>query len=224
VVEIEKKLTELDTKKSNSHSHLLKLTALRDCFNNFMGVANQKMNIWKEQKEKIDILSKNYDFYLIIISCFLFFAAPLSSNYRKEYKKYLYSFSQKLNINDVKDFEIYQIFLEFLDSSNKDNEFCSSIGYYKGFLADNFTMMYIMKDKIPYLIDMNCMSPEIITPFLEKKAPKSIVQTIYNDINETGEMFEKLESAMKSGTIIFIKQCEENIYNILQNLIYIQFS
>ena len=224
VVEIEKKLTELDTKKSNSHSHLLKLTALRDCFNNFMGVANQKMNIWKEQKEKIDILSKNYDFYLIIISCFLFFAAPLSSNYRKEYKKYLYSFSQKLNINDVKDFEIYQIFLEFLDSSNKDNEFCSSIGYYTGFLADNFTMMYIMKDKIPYLIDMNCMSPEIITPFLEKKAPKSIVQTIYNDINETGEMFEKLESAMKNGTIIFIKQCEENIYNILQNLIDEKFS
>ena len=29
VVEIEKKLTDLDVKKSNSHSHLLKLTALR---------------------------------------------------------------------------------------------------------------------------------------------------------------------------------------------------
>ena len=53
-------------------------------------------------------------------------------------------------------------------------------------------MMYIMKDKIPYLIDSNCMSAEIITPFLEKKAPKSIVQTIYNDMNETGEIFYKL--------------------------------
>ena len=219
VIEIEKKLTDLDTKKSNSHSHLLKLTALRDCFNNFAEVANKKMNIWKENKEKYDILLKNYDFYLMFISCFLFFAAPLSCNYRKEYKKYLYSFSKVLNIENIKDLDINQIFIEFLDSSNKDNEFCSSIGYYSGFLADNFTMMYIMKNKIPYLIDSNCMSAEIITPFLEKKAPKSIVQTIYNDITETGEMFDKLESAMKSGSILFIKQCEENIYNILQNLI-----
>ena len=177
------------------------------------------MNIWKENKEKYDILLKNYDFYLMFISCFLFFAAPLSCNYRKEYKKYLYSFAKVLNIENIKDLDINQIFIEFLDSSNKDNEFCSSIGYYSGFLADNFTMMYIMKDKIPYLIDSNCMSAEIITPFLEKKAPKSIVQTIYNDITETGEMFDKLESAMKSGSILFIKQCEENIYNILQNLI-----
>ena len=224
VVEIEKKLTDLDIKKSNSHNHLLKLTALRDCFNNFIEVANKKMSIWKEHKEKYDILLKNYDFYLIVISCFLFFGAPLSCNYRKEYKKYLYSFSQQLNLKDIKDFEIHQIFIEFLDSSNKDNEFCSSIGYYTGFLADNFTMMYIMKEKIPYLIDMNCMSPEIITPFLEKKVPKSVVQTIYTDITETGDMFDKLELAMKSGSIIFIKQCEENIYNILQNLIDEKFS
>ena len=224
VIEIEKKLTELDTKKSNSHSHLLRLTALRDCFNSFIEVANQKINIWKEKKEKFDILLKNYDFYLMVVSCFLFFAAPLSCNYRKEYKKYLYSFSQKLNLTDIKDFDLNQIFIEVLDSSNKDNEFCSSIGYYSGFLADNFTMMYIMKDKIPYLIDNNCMSPEIIAPFLEKNAPKSIVQTIYNDMNETGEMFDKLESAMKGGSILFIKQCEENIYNILQNLIDEKFS
>ena len=224
VIEIEKKLTDLDTKKSNSHSHLLKLTALRDCFNNFIDVANQKMDIWKQHKEKFDILLKNYDFYMMIMSCFLFFAAPLSCNYRKEYKKYLYSFAKRLNLTDVKEFDINQVFIEILDSSNKDNEFCSSIGYYTGFLADNFTMIYLMKDKIPYLIDNNCMSPEIITPFLEKKAPKSIVQTIYNDITEPGEMFDKLESAMKSGSILFIKQCEENIYNILQNLIDEKFS
>ena len=224
VIEIEKKLTDLDTKKSNSHSLLLKLQSLRDCFNDYIQVANLKINIWKEQKEKFDIILKNYDFYLIVMSCFLFFAAPLSCNYRKEYKTYLYSLSKTLNLSDIKEFEIHKIFIELLDSSNKDNEFCSSIGYYSGFLADNFTMMYIMKDKIPYLIDNNGMSPDIITPFLEKKAPKSVVQTTYNDINEPGEMFDKLESAMKSGSILFIKQCEENIYNILQNLINEKFS
>ena len=224
ITEIEKKLSDLDTKKSNSHNHLLKLQALRDCFNGFIEVANQKLYIWKSKKENIDIILCNFDFYLIVISSYLFYAAPLSNNYRKEFKSYLYSLSKQLNLKDIKEFNIYTIFLELLDSSNKDNEFCSSIGQYTDFLADNFTMMYIMKDKITYLIDSNCMSPEIISAFLEMKTPKSIVQTNYNDINDHGDMFEKLEQSMKNGIILFIKQCEENIYNILENLINEKFS
>ena len=224
VTEIEKKLGDLDTKKSNSHNHLLKLQALRDCFNGFIDVANQKLHIWKSNKENLDIILKNFDFYLMVISCYLFYAAPLSNNYRKEYKSFLYSLSKKLNLKDIKEFNIYTIFIELLDSSNKDNEFCSSIGHYSGFLADNFTMMYIMKDKIPYLIDSNRMSPDIIATFLEMKTPKGIVQTNYNDANQPGEMFDKIENSMKNGTILFIKQCEENIYDIMENLINEKFT
>ena len=224
ITEIEKKLGDLDTKKSNSHNHLLKLQALRDCFNGFIEVANQKLHIWQSKKENIDIILINFDFYLIVISCYLFYAAPLSNNYRKKYKSHLYSLAEKLNLKDIKEFDIYTIFLELLDSSNKDNEFCSSIGQYKDYLADNFTMMYIMKDKITYLIDNNCMSPEIISTFLELKTPKSIVQTNYNDVNEHGEMFDKIESSMKNGSVLFIKQCEENIYNIMENLINEKFT
>ena len=224
VTEIEKKLGELDTKKSNSHNHLLKLQALRDCFNGFIEVANQKLHIWKSKKENLDIILSNFDFYLIVISSYLFYAAPLSNNYRKEYKSYLYSLSKKLELKDIKEFDIYTIFLELLDSSNKDNEFCSSIGHYSDYLADNFTMMYIMKDKITYLIDMNRMSPNIISTFVEMKTPKSIVQTNYNDINEQGEMFDKIENAMKNGSILFINQCEEAIYNIMENLVNEKFS
>jgi len=224
VTEIEKKLGDLDTKKSNSHNHLLKLQALRDCFNGFIEVANQKLDIWKNKKENLDIILKNFDFYLIVISSYLFYAAPLSNNYRKEYKSYLYSLSKNLQLKDIKEFNIYTIFLELLDSSNKDNEFCSSIGHYSDYLADNFTMMYIMKDKITYLIDMSRMSPNIISTFVEMKTPKSIVQTNYNDVNEHGEMFDKIEAAMKNGSILFVNQCEENIYNILENLVNDKFS
>ena len=224
VTEIEKKLGDLETKKSNSHNHLLKLQALRDCFNGFIDVANQKLNLWKSKKENLDIILNNFDFYLMVISCYLFYAAPLSNNYRKTYKSFLYSLSKKLNLKGIKEFNIYTIFLEFLDSSNKDNEFCSSIGQYNDFLADNFTMMYIMKDKIPYLIDSNCMCPDIIATFLEMKTPKGIVQTNYNDINQPGEMFDKIENSMKNGTILFINQCEENIYDIMENLINEKFT
>jgi hypothetical protein len=129
-----------------------------------------------------------------------------------------------LNLKDIKEFNIYTIFLELLDSSNKDNEFCSSIGHYSDYLADNFTMMYIMKDKITYLIDMNRMSPNIISTFVEMKTPKSIVQTNYHDINEYGEMFDKIESAMRNGSILFINQCEEAIYNALENLVNEKFT
>jgi len=65
VTEIEKKLGDLDTKKSNSHNHLLKLQALRDCFNGFIDVANQKLYLWKSKKENLDIILENFDFYLI---------------------------------------------------------------------------------------------------------------------------------------------------------------
>ena len=160
----------------------------------------------------------------MVISCYLFYASPLSNNYRNDYKNYLYSLSKKLNLKDIKEFNIYTIFLELLDSSNKDNEFCSSIGHYSGYLADSFTMMYIMKDKIIYLIDHTSISPDIISSFLEMKTPKSIVQTNYNDVNENGEMFDKIENAMKNGSILFIKQCEESIYDYLENLINEKFS
>lgn len=84
--------------------------------------------------------------------------------------------------------------------------------------------MYIIKDKITYLIDYNCMSPEIISAFIEMKKPKSIIQTNYNDIDELWDIFDKIELSMKNGCILFIKQCEENIYNILENLINEKFT
>ena len=50
------------------------------------------------------------------------------------------------------------------------------------------------------------MSPDIIATFLAMKTPKGIVQTNYNDINQPGEMFDKIENSMKNGTILFINQ------------------
>ena len=224
IIEIEKKINDTDTKKSNINGHLLKLKALVESFTSFILIATEKLEIWKIRKENIDIILENFDFYLMVISCYLHFAAPLSFNHRKLYQEYLYSLSEKLNLKNIKKINIYSIFLEVLDSSNKDNEFCSSIGQYNDFLADNFTMMYIMNNKIPYLIDNTHMSPEIISTFLELKSPKVIIKTTYNGLNEQGEMFDKIESAMKNGSVLFIEQCEEEIYNIMENLIKEKFT
>ena len=61
ITEIEKKLGDLDTKKSNSHNHLLKLQALRDCFNGFIEVGLNSLS---------DKLTMNNRFYTIIF-CFI---------------------------------------------------------------------------------------------------------------------------------------------------------
>ena len=82
---------------------------------------------------------------------------------------------KKISINDNETKILLMKSKKKLDSSNKDNEFCSSIGQYTGFLADNFTMMYIMKDKITYLIDMNQMSPNIISTFENKSVFFAII-------------------------------------------------
>ena len=223
IAEIDKKLLDSETKKSNISGHLLKLKALAECFTSFVTIATEKLELWKKRKENIDIILENYDFYLMVISCYIYYAAPLSYKYRKHYKQFLYSLSQKLNLKNIKILDLYTIFIEVLDSSGKDNEFCSSIGQYNEFLADNFTMMYIMENKIPYLLDTTNMSPEIISIFLEKKTPKVIMKTTYNGLYEQGEMFEKIEASMKNGNVLFIEQCEEGIYDILENLIQEKF-
>ena len=224
ISEIEKKISDTDTKKSNINGYLLKINSLIESFTSFVTIAEEKLEIWKIRKENIDIILANFDFYLMVISCYIFYAAPLSYNNRKLYKDYLYSLSEKLNLQNIKKLDIYSIILEVLDSSNKDNEFCSSIGQYNEFLADNFTMMYVMSNKIPYLIDHTNMSPDIIATFLELKTPKVIVKTTYNGLNEQGEMFDKIEASMKNGSVLFIEQCEEGIYNIMDNLIQEKFT
>ena len=223
ISEIDKIMIENDTKKHSINDHLLKLKAMNDCLSSFVTTANEKLIIWKNRKENMDIILQNFEFYLMIISFYIHFAPPLTYKERKKYKEYLYSFDKKLNLENIKKINIYSIFREVLDSSNKDNEFCASIGMYEEFLADNFTMMYIMKDKIPYILDNMHISPEIISTFLELKNPKVIVKTNYNGLNEQGEMFDKIESAMKTGSILFIEQCEEGIYNIMENLINDKF-
>ena len=223
IAEIDKIMIENDTKKHNINDHLLKLKAMNDCFSSFVSTATEKLEIWKRRKENVDIILKNFEFYLMVISFYLFFAPPLSFKARKKYKEYLYSFDKKLNLENIKIIDIYTIFLEVLDSSEKDNEFCASIGQYDEFLADNFTLMYIMKERIPYILDDMHMSPEIISTFLEIKNPKVIVKTNYNGLNEQGEMFDKIESAMRNGSVLFIEQCEEGIYNIMENLILDKF-
>jgi hypothetical protein len=68
------------------------------------------------------------------------------------------------------------------------------------------------------------MCPEIISTFLEKKTPKVIVKAIYNGLHEQGDMFDKIEACMKNGNVLFIEQCEEGIYDILENLIQERFT
>ena len=223
IAEIDKIMIENETKKHNINNHLLKLKAMNDCFSSFVSTASEKLEVWQERKENIDIILNNFEFYLMVISFYVFFAPPMTYKARKLYKDYLYSFDKKLNLENIKKINIYSIFAEVLDSSEKDNEFCASIGQYNEFLADNFTMMYIMKERIPYILDDMHMSSEIISTFLELKNPKVIVKTNYNGLNEQGELFDKIESAMRNGSVLFIEQCEEDIYNIMENLIIDKF-
>ena len=143
----------------------------------------------------------------------------MNKSYRNKLTLFIYSQSKNLEIENIKKFPFYEIFLQVLDYIKKDHEFCSSLRQYNEFLSDNFTIMYILQNKIPYIIDYNRLAIQTISEFLEFTNPKSIVSTNYNDINGVGEMFEKIESSMKGGIILFIDNCEENIYQILDNLI-----
>ena len=221
---IEKNISDLDTKKFNINSHLQKLEGLKKCFEEFIETTNPKINILQNKKNDLDIILNNFDFYLVIMSSFIFYAGVFNKSYREKFKQFLYSLSSQFEINDIKDFPIYKIFLFILDATGDDAEFCSSLSQYNEFLCDNFMIMYILNNKIPYILDSNRMAKDLISQFLETKNPKGIVNTVYNDTNEIGEMFDKIESSMKNGNILFIENVEENIYNILINLIQDKFT
>ena len=65
--------------------NLLKLKAMNDCFSSFVSTVNEKLEIWKNRKENVDIILNNFDFYLMVISFYLFFAPPLAFKARKKY-------------------------------------------------------------------------------------------------------------------------------------------
>ena len=221
ITEIETEINKvLDVKRSNIGSLINKLDGLKSVFEDYISISSEKLKIWVSKKGDIDAILSGFDFYLMLISSYIFYGEPLNKTYRNKFRKYLYSLAPILGLNDLKEFPIYKIFIEVLDQTGKDSEFCSSIAQYNDFLADNFTMMYIMSHKIPYIIDYTRLSAKLISEFLELKNPKGIVVTKYNDVNEDGEMFDKLESSMKSGNILFIEQVEENIINIMENYIY----
>jgi hypothetical protein len=69
-------MIEVDTKKHNINDHLLKLKAMNDCFSNFVTTASEKLQVWKSRKENIDIILNNFEFYLMVISFYVFFAPP----------------------------------------------------------------------------------------------------------------------------------------------------
>ena len=219
IEKFEKDLINFDNEKFNVNSHMNKLEGMKHCFEELITSSNEKIEIWKKKKETVDILLNNFDFYLYVISSYLYYAGPLNKNFRLKLKMFLYSQASQLGIEDINTFPFYKIFLELLDYINKDHEFCSSISQYNEFLSDNFTIMYILQNKIPYIIDYNRIAIDCISSFLEFTNPKSIVSTNYNDINGVGEMFEKIESSLKGGVILFIDNCEGNIYHILDNLI-----
>ena len=221
IIKIDQEIRELETRYDNINGEKLKLNELNKCFSEYYNLVAEKENIWKDKKSKIDVILYNFDFYLIIISSYLIYAAPLNKFYRNQLKNYLYSLSKKLELENVKVFSIYSIISEVLDNIGKDKNFCFSVSQYSEFLMDNFTMLYIMNNKIPYIIDSKRMSYGIISKFLELKneKEKNIIKVKYNDINEIGDMFEKIELAMKNGNELFIDECEGNIYNILENYI-----
>ena len=95
IIRIEQDIRELESRNDNLNGEKLKLNALYKCFDEYYNLVSEKINIWIDKKNKIDTILNNYDFYLILISSFLIYAAPLNKFYRNQFKIYLYSLSKK---------------------------------------------------------------------------------------------------------------------------------
>lgn len=215
--DLEKSITDIEKKKQNIISLLDKKAAIKKTFEEFIAVSKEKNAIWEAKKQKIDSILSNYDFYLMLFSTFISYAAPLSKSHRNKLKMYIYSLGEELGIT-VSEITISEIAMLLLDAIGKDNEFLLSLSPFNEFYKENFVIMYMRSEKIPFIIDNNRLGKSIISTFVEFKNQKGIMITTWYKGNNS-ELFDKVESAMKNGSILFIDQCDDEVIDLLRNVI-----
>ena len=242
ISELEETIKEIDKRKQNINTLLEKKTAIKTTFEELKASSKEKTDLWQVKKSTIDEVLAHYDFYLTLLSNYLVYSAPLNKTYRQKLKLYIYSLFQENsneeaaaegaegeaeadkdnnnnnNKNTIKVIPIYELIVLFLDVTGKDSEFCLSLSPFNEFFKENFVIMYMFSNKVPFIIDNYKMSKQIISQFLEFKNQKGIVSTVYSTAIHS-EMFDKVESALKNGGILYIDQVEAKIFDVLKNII-----
>ena len=242
--ELQIQIDNLETNKSNIVNQLDKYKVLVNGYNNFIQTTKDNEEIWKSKKEEIENILKYFDYYMIFISSYVNYAPILNYTNRQKLKNYLLQIineyiglsdkkpeeQEKDNLDDVeesklneltfiKDFDFVELMFIILDVSVSEKGLFTSSNIYKDFIRENFIIMDLFKEKIPFIIDYTHYAKPILTEYLEFTKIQNIqIATITSSPLEKNQDFkDKLLNCTKNGGNLYL----DGVNNI--NQIYYSF-
>ena len=249
--EIQRKIEIYELNRNNANLQIDKYKELIKTYKIFLHFIKENENLWMKNKLKIDNLLKYFDYYLIFISAYINYAPILNYHYRLKFKNHLLNLineniekfnneieknknniteteAKNIKILPIEDINFVDLMLNFLDITGEDKEMYTSSCIYKTFLRENFIIMHIYKNKIPFIIDYTQYSKLILSEYLEFERMQGF-QTVdfNNNSNEQNNEFkDKLNKALKNGMKLFIDGITNvnKLYYLLFNYINNRFS
>ena len=214
--DLEKDISQYDMNKSNYMNQIQKHVYLKREIEQFIELTRSKKEIWINKCSILEDILSHYDIYFVFISTYVTYASILDFSGRKDFTNYFY---EKLDNKEINKYSFIKLIVNFFDSSNNaDKDLLMSIDTYDDFIKENWIIMRkVFPNKIPYIIDYSQFARNTISQIIEYKEMKSILYT--SQSNPKNEIRDKLEKALRIGSILFVENVNEKIYDYLVNII-----
>ena len=218
----------------NIVNQLDKYRLLVNGYNTFIETTKENEDIWKTKKNEIENILKYFDYYMIFISSYAIYAPILNYNNRQKLKnyclqiinKYIENSSNKSEeekkeelddenrINElkyIKDFNFIELMYNIFDISKAEKDLFSSSNIYNDFIKENFILMYLFKEKIPYIIDHTHYGKQILKEYLSFTKAQNIqtVNITSNSLDKNQEFKDKLLNCTNNGDILFLDEVND---------------
>jgi len=211
---IDRDFSTLEKRKQTIAAQIEKREALKKICEEFLEVAIEKSNLWKEKQQTVECTLLNIEFYVLYIAVYILYAPLFNNSYRKKIRNYLFTKAEEAELENLKLVDFYTLMMEFLDLKGADRDLIFSLGTFDEYTRENLLLMHLHGKKIPFLIDNFRISKLYLCDYMQWKDTKKIMVTRQMD----SDFYEKLEYSMKEGYTLFIEQAEDKLYNVVKNL------
>ena len=239
---LQNKIDNLETNKNNIINQMDKYKLLINTYNTFIETTKENEETWKHKKEEIENILKYFDYYMIFISSYVNFAPIMNYNNRQKLKNFILqiineNIDNSINVQEhpeehdldqenknielfhIKNINFVELMYNILDISGSEKNLYSSNNIYKDFIKENFILIHMFREKVPFIIDYTHFAKSIITEHLEFSKIQNIQITNINEksLDKNQDLKDKILNCTKNGGNLYI----DGVNNI--NQIYYYF-
>ena len=226
---LQNKIDNLETNKNNIINQMDKYKLLINTYNTFIETTKENEETWKHKKEEIENILKYFDYYMIFISSYVNFAPIMNYNNRQKLKNFILQIinenidnsingqehqeeydldkeNKNIELFHIKNINFVELMYNILDISGSEKNLYSSNNIYKDFIKENFILIHIFREKVPFIIDYTHFAKSIITEHLEFSKIQNIQITNINEksLDKNQDLKDKILNCTKNGGNLYI--------------------